>query len=54
MTADAQTKIYGDVNPALTAVTNGVINGDVIDVTLTTDATQFSDVGVSNIIVTAG
>lgn len=54
VTADAQTKIYGDVNPALTAVTNGVINGDVIDVTLTTDATQFSDVGVSNIIVTAG
>ena len=53
VTADAKSKTYGDVNPALTAVTNGAVNGDVINVTLTTDATQFSSVGVSNITVTA-
>ncbi len=54
VTADAQSKAYGDVNPTLTALTNGAVNGDVINVTLSTDATQFSDVGVSNILVTAG
>jgi hypothetical protein len=54
VTAEAKFKTYGDVNPDLTAVTNGAVSGDVINVTLATDATQFSDVGVSNITVTAG
>lgn len=54
VTADAKTKTYGDVNPALTAVTNGAVNGDVINVTIATDATQYSAVGTSNITVTAG
>ena len=54
VTANPQAKAYGGVNPALTAVTNGAVNGDVINVTLTTDATQFSAVGVSNIFVVAG
>ena len=54
VTADAKSKTYGDVNPTLTAVTNGAVNGDVINVTLVTDATQFSNVGVSNIFVVAG
>jgi len=54
ITADAKTKTYGDVNPALTAVTNGAVNGDVINITLGTTATQYSSVGVSNITVTLG
>jgi len=54
VTADAKTKTYGDVNPALTAVTNGAVNGDVINITLGTTATQYSSVGVSNITVTLG
>ena len=52
--ANSQTKTYGDANPVLTAVTNGAVTGDVINVTLTTDATQYSAVGVSNITATAG
>ena len=52
--ADAKSKIYGEENPALTAVTNGAVNGDVINATLTTDATQYSGVGVSNIVVNLG
>jgi fibronectin-binding autotransporter adhesin len=54
VTADAKTKTYGDANPTLTAVTNGAVNGDVINVTIATDATQYSAVGQSNITVTAG
>jgi hypothetical protein len=54
VTAVAKSKTYGDLNPALTAVTNGAVNGDVINVTLATDATQFSSAGVSNITVTLG
>ena len=53
VTADAKIKTYGDVNPLLTAVTNGAVNGDVINVTIATDATQYSALGVSNITVTA-
>ena len=52
--AEAKTKIYGAANPALTAVTNGALNGDVINVTLSTDATLYSGVGVSNIVVNLG
>ena len=42
------------MNPALTAVTNGTVNGDVINVTLATTAAQLSSVGVSNLTVTLG
>jgi hypothetical protein len=54
VTAVAKSKVYGDANPILTAVTNGAVNGDVINVTLATDATQYSGVGTSNITVTLG
>jgi hypothetical protein len=39
-----QIKVYGDENPALTAVVTGTVNGDTINYTLAT-ATQFSNVG---------
>ena len=54
VTANPQTKNYGDVNPALTATVVGAVNGDILNYTLATDATQFSSVGVSNITVTLG
>jgi Bacterial Ig-like domain (group 3)/MBG domain (YGX type) len=55
VTADAKTKAYGAVNPTLTATVEGqVIGGDVINYGLTTDAGQYSAVGVSNIIVILG
>ncbi|MDD5141755.1 MAG: MBG domain-containing protein [Verrucomicrobiales bacterium] len=54
VTADAKIKNYGDVNPALTAVEAGTVNGDVLNYSLTTDAIQFSSVGTSNITVTLG
>jgi hypothetical protein len=34
-----------DENPALTAVVTGAVNGDTINYTLATTATQFSNVG---------
>jgi hypothetical protein len=42
--ADGKSKVYGDENPALTVVT-GAVNGDTINYTLATTATQFSNVG---------
>jgi len=54
VTAVAKTKTYGDVNPALTAVVLGTVNGDELNFSLATDATQFAGVGVSNITVTLG
>ena len=55
VTADAKTKTYGTVNPTLTAtVTGQVIGGDAISYTLSTDAGQYSAVGVSNILVALG
>ncbi|MEI6196809.1 MAG: MBG domain-containing protein, partial [Verrucomicrobiota bacterium] len=54
VTADAKSKTYGDVNPALTATEAGTVNGDLLNYTLATDAAQFSSVGVSNITVTLG
>jgi hypothetical protein len=41
--ADGKSKVYGDENPALTVVT-GAVNGDTINYTLATTATQFSNV----------
>jgi hypothetical protein len=45
-------KVYGDENPALTAVVTGAVNGDTINYTLATTATQFSNVGDYPIAVT--
>ncbi|MDI6046939.1 MBG domain-containing protein, partial [Flavobacterium yafengii] len=52
--ADDQTKVYGDLNPALTAIVSGAVNGDTINYTLATTATQFSNVGQYPITVTLG
>ncbi len=55
VTADAKSKTYGTVNPTLTAtVTGQVIGGDTINFSLSTDAGQYSAVGVSNIFVMLG
>jgi hypothetical protein len=40
--ADDKSKIFGEVNPALTATVTGTVNGDVLSYTLATTATQFS------------
>ncbi|MCW0198964.1 MBG domain-containing protein [Sphingopyxis sp.] len=47
VTADALSRIYGAVNPALTYRVGGLglVNGDVLTGGLTTDATSASDVG---------
>ncbi|MEN6543983.1 MBG domain-containing protein, partial [Parvibaculum sp.] len=47
VTADAKSKTYGDVNPALTwQVTSGnLVNGDTLTGGLATTALQYSDVG---------
>ncbi|MBP4143062.1 gliding motility-associated C-terminal domain-containing protein, partial [Flavobacterium sp. P4023] len=52
--ADNKTKVYGDANPALTAVVTGTVNGDVIDYTLSTTATTTSAVGSYPIAVALG
>lgn len=55
LTADAKTKIYGNVNPALTyqiETQNGVrglVNGDIFAGGLATTASQYSDVGAYGI-----
>ena len=54
VTADAKNKSYGALNPTLTATVAGTVSGDTLNYTLTTDATQFSAVGLSNILVTLG
>jgi hypothetical protein len=51
--ADGKSKVYGDENPALTAVVTGAVNGDTINYTLAT-TTQFSNVGDYPIAVTLG
>jgi hypothetical protein len=43
--ADGKSKVW-DENPALTAVVTGAVNGDTINYTLATTATQFSNVGI--------
>jgi hypothetical protein len=43
-----------DENPALTAVVTGTVNGDTINYTLATTASQFSNVGQYPIDVTLG
>src|SRR5437667_4250756 len=54
ITADNKMKTYGDANPALTATVTGTVNGDTLDYTLATVATQFSNVGPYAITVTLG
>src|SRR5437667_9188467 len=54
VTADNKMKTYGDANPALTATVTGTVNGDTLDYTLATSATQFSNVGPYTITVTLG
>lgn len=49
VTADAQSRIYGDANPALTYTANGLVNNDTLSGSLTTTAGQFSNVGVYRI-----
>jgi hypothetical protein len=45
--ADGKSKVYGDENPALTAVVTGAVNGGINYTSLATTATQFSNVGLS-------
>jgi hypothetical protein len=46
VTADAQSRLYGAVNPTLTYVSSGLQNGDTLTGTLATTATMTSSVGV--------
>src|SRR5207245_1521334 len=52
--ADDKSKNYGDSNPALTATVTGTVNGDTLNYTLATTATQFSSVSSYSITVTLG
>jgi len=54
VTANNKTKTYGQANPALTATVSGTVNGDMLNYTLSTTATQFSNVGPYPITVTLG
>jgi hypothetical protein len=55
VTADAKSRAYGDVNPALTATVAGqVAGGDAINYSLSTSAAQFTSVGSYAITVTLG
>src|SRR5205807_79740 len=54
VTAANSMKTYGYLNPPLTATVTGTVNGDVLNYTLATMATQFSDVGNYPIAVTLG
>lgn len=51
ITADPQTKTYGDANPALTVTVTGTVNGDTLAYALGTEAGLFSDVGEYAIVV---
>ncbi len=45
VTADAKSKTYGDANPTLTYTTAGLVNGDMLSGSLSTEAGQYSNVG---------
>ncbi len=49
VTADAQSRLYGAANPALTYVSSGLINGDTLSGNLATLATTTSNVGAYGI-----
>jgi hypothetical protein len=55
VTADNKTKTYGDANPTLTATVVGEVSGgDAINYTLSTTASEFSNVGPYPITITLG
>src|SRR5438093_9711874 len=54
LTANNKSKTYGEVNPALDATVIGTVNGDVLNYSLSTSATQFSNVASYAIMVTLG
>ncbi|WP_332913919.1 MBG domain-containing protein [Algoriphagus boritolerans] len=57
ITADDQSKIYGEANPALTFTYDGLVNGDTgaaVEPSLATTATASSPVGSYPITVTGG
>jgi Ca2+-binding RTX toxin-like protein len=54
VTANNKSKTYGDVNPALDASITGTVNGDMLAYSLSTLATQFSNVGNYPISVSLG
>ena len=45
VSADAQTRIYGNANPTLTYVSSGLVNGDALSGLLATTATTTSNIG---------
>src|SRR6202035_5483561 len=49
VTADAQSRLYGAANPALTYVSSGLVNGDTLTGLLATNATTTSNVGAYGI-----
>ncbi|WP_337182396.1 MBG domain-containing protein [Shinella sp.] len=49
VTADAQSKTYGDTNPTLVYTATGLVNGDALSGALTTSAGRYSDVGIYSI-----
>ena len=59
VTADNKSKIYGEVNPELTFTYNGFVNGEDKNIlttqpTISTTATQYSNVGTHTITVSGG
>src|SRR5690606_40620661 len=52
--ANDKSKTYGDENPSLDATVTGTVNGDVLNYSLATSATEFSAVGDYPITVTLG
>ena len=49
VTANAQSRLYGAANPALTYVSSGLVNGDTLSGLLATSATTTSNVGAYTI-----
>src|SRR5439155_1183871 len=54
VTANNKSKTYGDENPALDAAVTGTVNGDLLNYSLATTATQFSNVSSYPTTVTLG
>src|SRR5439155_13962684 len=50
--ANNMSKQYGDANPTFTATVTGTVNGDTLNYSLSTTATQFSNAGTYPITVT--
>jgi filamentous hemagglutinin family protein len=49
VTANAASRTYGDVNPALTWTADGLVNNDTLSGALATNAVQYSGVGIYTI-----